>query len=208
MRTMLSFALALCAVPFLLHAQAPAAADDTAVEAAMTVEAIGNPQEVPVEIQEAEVGEIVLMEEKAEEARAAEKLNIPTPAGKTTPPGWFDDWNTAQAEAKRTGRHIMVLFTGSDWCYWCKVLRTEVLDTAEFKTFAGKNLVLVFMDSPRDVKLPATVRHTRKMLERTLQPGSGVPAIVLLSPDGKVLTRIEGFSPDLVKDLKKKIGAK
>ena len=102
----------------------------------------------------------------------------------------------------------MVLFTGSDWCYWCKVLRTEVLDTAEFKTFAGKNLVLVFMDSPRDVKLPATVRHTRKMLERTLQPGSGVAAIVLLSPDGKVLTRVEGFSPDLVKDLKKKIGAK
>ena len=46
------------------------------------------------------------------------------------------------------------------------------------------------------------------MLERTLQPGSGVPAIVLLSPDGKVLTRVEGFSPDLVKDLKKKIGAK
>ena len=133
------------------------------------------------------------------------KLRIPKAQGSTTPDGWFDDWNEARAEARRTDRCILVLFTGSDWCHWCKVLKKKVLNTKEFKRFAEQKLVLVYMDEPSKKTLPKRVRQTRTMLMQILQPGDGVPAIVLLTPDGKKIDTIQGYDEDLVDHLKQVI---
>ncbi len=133
------------------------------------------------------------------------KLRIPKAQGSTTPDGWFDDWNEARAEARRTGRCMLVLFTGSDWCHWCKVLKKKVLNTKEFKRFAEQKLVLVYMDEPSKKTLPKRVRQTRTMLRQILQPGDGVPAIVLLTPEGKKIDTIQGYDEDLVDHLKQVI---
>jgi protein disulfide-isomerase len=133
------------------------------------------------------------------------KLRIPKAQGSTTPDGWFDDWNEARAEARRTDRSILVLFTGSDWCHWCKVLKKKVLNTKEFKRFAEQKLVLVYMDEPSKKTLPKRLRQTRTMLMQILQPGDGVPAIVLLTPDGKKIDTIQGYDEDLVDHLKQVI---
>lgn len=133
------------------------------------------------------------------------ELRIPKAQGATTPDGWFDDWNEARAEARRTGRSILVLFTGSDWCHWCKVLKKNVLSTKEFKRFAEQKLVLVYMDEPSRQTLPKRVRQTRTMLRQILQPGDGVPAIVLLTPEGKKIDTIRGYDENLVQHLKQVI---
>ncbi|MCQ2402112.1 MAG: thioredoxin family protein [Lentisphaeria bacterium] len=130
-------------------------------------------------------------------------LQIPHPVGVTTPDGWFDDWNAACREAKRLDRPILVLFTGSDWCHWCKVLHKEVLDTFAFRNFASQKLVLVYMDQPSKVKLPSSLVHAREQLARLLHVGNGVPCTVLLSPNGHRWDEIGGYDEDYLQVVRK-----
>lgn len=130
------------------------------------------------------------------------KLRIPKALGATTPSSWFDDWNAATSEARRTDRPILVLFTGSDWCHWCKVLHKEVLDTSEFRKYAAKNLVLVYMDSPSKKALPRELKNTREMLSNLLGAGNGVPCTILLSPKCERWDEIGGYDKNYLKRVK------
>ncbi len=152
------------------------------------------------------VAAVGIAQEAASPAPARKgEVVIPAPLGQTTPEGWFDDWNAAKAASRSTGRPILVLFTGSDWCHWCKVLRKEVLETPAFQEFARQKLILVFMDQPHSVKLPPVLRQTYQILQQTLKPGYGVPSLVLLSPEGKRLDAISGYDPELLSRLQKKL---
>ena len=55
--------------------------------------------------------------------------------------------------SQKTNKPIMLFFTGSDWCGWCKKLVREVYKTPEFSKWAKKNVVLVDVDFPRRTKL-------------------------------------------------------
>ncbi|MBR4614895.1 MAG: leucine-rich repeat protein, partial [Kiritimatiellae bacterium] len=105
---------------------------------------------------------------------------------------WFVEWDKALAEAKRTGRKIFVLNTGSDWCGWCKKLRAEVLDKPAFEEFAARNLVLLYLDSPsRNPLGKAQTMHNREVV-KALGFGGGVPNAEVFSADGRKLGRIGG----------------
>ena len=88
---------------------------------------------------------------------------------------------------------MLVLFTGSDWCSYCKKLRKDVLNRSKFKDYAEEELILVYVDSPSGFRLPHNVERMHKMLERTLGAGGGVPHTVLVSPDGRKLGEISGY---------------
>ncbi|HEY8240444.1 MAG TPA: thioredoxin family protein, partial [Kiritimatiellia bacterium] len=61
---------------------------------------------------------------------------------------WTDDFEQAMNEAKASGRYLLLDFTGSDWCGWCKRLDAEVFKDDTFKEFAASNLVCVKVDFP------------------------------------------------------------
>ena len=46
-------------------------------------------------------------------------------AGRSTPTGFTDDFAAACAEAEKTGKKVLAVFSGSDWCHWCKVLEMD-----------------------------------------------------------------------------------
>ena len=73
--------------------------------------------------------------------------------------GWITDYTQGVEEAKKSNKNMMVLFTGSDWCIWCKRLHSEILVKDEFTNFAKDNLILVELDFPAKNKSPF---HTRK----------------------------------------------
>ena len=115
--------------------------------------------------------------------------------GKTTPSGWYDNFEAARAKAEKENKPLLLLFTGSDWCGYCIKLRKGALDKHDFKDYAKKNLVLVFIDSPRKTRLPAKlVVQNRELKSR--YGSRGVPHTVLISADGKVLGRITGCPKD------------
>lgn len=124
--------------------------------------------------------------------------------GKTTPSGWFDDYAAAREKARRENKPMLLLFTGSDWCGFCVKLRREALDKSDFKGFAKKHLVLVFIDFPRRTKLPGELAEQNRELRSKFGAGGGVPATLIVSPDEKVLGRIGGC-PRNPKDYLKKV---
>ena len=124
---------------------------------------------------------------------------------KSTPDGWYDDYNAATAAARQTKRPIFVLFTGSDWCIWCQRLRKDVLSTPAFQKLAAEQLILMFVDSPSDFELPTKVKQANEMLAKTLGAGGGVPHVIIVSHDGKKLGEISGYRklPEYLQELQK-----
>ncbi len=57
-------------------------------------------------------------------------------------------YESAVANAKESGRPIMLVFTGSDWCVWCQRLEHDILRTPEFEKWSRK-VVPVELDFPQ-----------------------------------------------------------
>jgi len=95
------------------------------------------------------------------------------------PEGWTSDILSAIKESEKTGKNILLDFTGSDWCIWCQKLRDEVFYTSEFKKYADENLILVFLDFPKDIKLSDDVKKQNQVLA-SLFGVQGYPTIWLM----------------------------
>lgn len=110
---------------------------------------------------------------------------------------WFVSWDKAAAEAKKGGKPIFVLKTGSDWCGWCIRLRKNVLNRPEFADFAKKNLVLLYLDSPSKNPLGEEQKRHNQQISRKLSLGGGVPNAAVVTADGKKLGAISGGGLEL-----------
>jgi thioredoxin-related protein len=106
---------------------------------------------------------------------------------------WLTDFGKAQAQAKVEHKLLLLDFTGSDWCGWCKVLEKEVFSQPEFQDYAEKNLVLMTIDFPRAKALSAEVRKQNQTLAQKFQV-QGFPTIVVLDSDGKPVGLL-GYQP-------------
>jgi thioredoxin-related protein len=109
--------------------------------------------------------------------------------------GWLTDYKQAQQEAKANNKILLLDFTGSDWCGWCKKFDREVLLKSEFKDFARDNLVIVELDFPRAKPQPPELRKQNRELAQQYEI-VGFPTIVVLSADGQKLWRYDGYFPD------------
>lgn len=123
------------------------------------------------------------------------------------------DWHTNLEEAIQIGqkenKSILVNFTGSDWCQWCKKLSSEVFTQSEFEKYADENLVLVKLDFPRTIEQSAEI----KMYNNNLAQRYGVrgfPTIILLDGSGNLINST-GYQPGgaatYVQHLKSLIGS-
>ena len=106
---------------------------------------------------------------------------------------WQDNLEKAMQKAKKENKAVLVNFTGSDWCIWCKRLTEEVFAKKEFETYAKKNLILVKLDFPRNIEQSSET----KMYNNTLAQRYGVqgfPTILLFNSSGK-LVLTTGYQP-------------
>ena len=94
---------------------------------------------------------------------------------------WNTDMNKAIQISQQTGKPLMLFFTGSDWCGWCKKLVKEVYKTSEFNTWAKKNVVLVEVDFPRRSKLSSELTAQNNSLKQIFQP-RGYPTVYFAKP--------------------------
>nr|WP_262891918.1 thioredoxin family protein [Hymenobacter qilianensis] len=88
------------------------------------------------------------------------------------------------------------VFSGSDWCKPCIMLKQEVFDQAEFQRYAQNRFVLARFDFPRSRKnkLPAAQQKANEEAAAQLNKEGSFPLVVLLSPEGKVLAKT-GYRP-------------
>ncbi len=108
---------------------------------------------------------------------------------------WETNFNKAQETAKSEHKYILLNFSGSDWCGPCIKLHREYFDSETFTSFAKNNLVMVNADFPRQKKnqLAKTLQQQNDHLADLYNSKGDFPLTVLMSPDGKVIRKWEGF---------------
>ncbi|MEW6088059.1 MAG: thioredoxin family protein [bacterium] len=97
---------------------------------------------------------------------------------------WETNFETALSLAKKTGKYILMDFSGSDWCGWCIKLDKEVFSQEDFKQFAEKNLVCVLVDFPNEKPQTKEVIEQNKRLADKYKI-KGYPTIIILDPEGE-----------------------
>lgn len=100
-------------------------------------------------------------------------------------PVWRADLPAALAQAGREDKHVLVDFTGSDWCSACIRLRRNILDSKAFMQWAGKQFVFVEVDIPQKPVLPAEQLAENKAVAEAYGV-SGFPTIMVLNARGQV----------------------
>jgi thioredoxin-related protein len=106
---------------------------------------------------------------------------------------WQTDYKGAQEQAKAAHKLLLVDFTGSDWCAWCKRLNAEVFSKSEFQEYAKKNLVLLEVDFPRRKQQPDSLKKQNEQLAMQYQI-EGFPTIIVLNSEGKKVGEL-GYIP-------------
>jgi protein disulfide-isomerase len=105
---------------------------------------------------------------------------------------WLTSLPAAEAQAKAEHKMVLMDFTGSDWCSWCKKFKKEVLDSPEFETYAAKNVVLVEVDFPNKA-LPADLKDANAALKSKYDV-HGFPTLLVLDQNGNEIGRQVGYS--------------
>jgi thioredoxin-related protein len=98
------------------------------------------------------------------------------------------DLRPALTQAEAEGKDLLVNFTGSDWCLWCKRLDQEVFSQPAFRQYVQQHFVLVSLDFPREGGAAARAQSVdlarRNRAEATQFSIEGFPTVLLMLSNG------------------------
>lgn len=98
-------------------------------------------------------------------------------------------FDRAQSDAAETGKRILLVFSGSDWCGPCIKMDKQLWSTSEFQTYAKDHLIFFKADFPRRKKnqLPPEQQQINNKLAATYNPEGYFPRVLLLNAQGEIL---------------------
>ena len=106
---------------------------------------------------------------------------------------WITSVPDATAKAKKENKLILLDFTGSDWCGWCKKLDAETFSKSEFLDYAKKNLVLVTVDFPTPKVVMSDAQKAANNALKEKYKITGYPTLIATKPDGTVVWKKVGY---------------
>jgi len=106
---------------------------------------------------------------------------------------WTEDAKAAMAKAAAEGKDLLIDFTGSDWCGWCKKLDAEVFSQKGFTSEAPKSFVLLKLDFPRSVPQSEELKKQNAEWLKKYRI-EGFPTIVLADAAGRPYAKT-GYRP-------------
>ena len=133
-------------------------------------------------------------DEASQQEMAKERASVAQAAAATQSTGETTDYNSALAQAKTTGKRVLLHFTGSDWCYYCKQLESEVISTPAFSQFARANYIVVTLDFPHDAPISDSLKQQNQALAQKYNV-SGFPTLLVIDSNEKELGRMAGYNP-------------
>jgi thiol:disulfide interchange protein len=95
---------------------------------------------------------------------------------------WHSDLAAALNEARSTHKRVLVDFSAS-WCPPCIAMKHEVWPDADVARAIDSSYVALAVDADRDNGLSA-----RYQVE-------GIPAVLILDADGRIIKRNDGYLP-------------
>lgn len=107
--------------------------------------------------------------------------------------GWLTDYDKAKALAREQNKHLLIDFSGSDWCVWCVRLDEEVFQQEAFKAYAEENLVLLLVDWPQSGADSMEIQAKSEPVLREFGV-SRFPTVIILEPGGTAIGKT-GYQP-------------
>jgi thioredoxin-related protein len=111
--------------------------------------------------------------------------------------GWVSNLSQAKQIAKKEHKHILLNFSGSDWCGPCIRMHKDIFENNTFKQMADTDLVLLNADFPRMKKnqLSKEQQKENDLMADQYNPKGKFPYTLLLNAEGRVLKEWDGL-PD------------
>ncbi len=106
---------------------------------------------------------------------------------------WYTNYNQAAAQAQKEKKPLLLFFTGTDWCGWCKKMDQEIFSSPDFAKAAGNEFVFVELDYPMNKKLPQDEAQQNASLKQKFGI-TGYPTVVILDPNGNFIAE-SGYRP-------------
>lgn len=103
----------------------------------------------------------------------------------------FLNFETAKLQAKEQDKHVLMVFSGSDWCKPCIQLKKDILESVPFQE--NQEVVLLYVDFPykKQNKLSKEHQsHNERLAENYNQEGS-FPKVILFNAEGEALRTID-----------------
>ena len=101
---------------------------------------------------------------------------------------WLTDFELAKQKSEEEQLPMLVNFTGSDWCPYCKKLEKEVFSQPEFANYVKENFILLKIDFPQNHPLASDILNLRKELAEKYKIKE-FPAVVFLSKNGEFILK-------------------
>ncbi|MEM9280791.1 MAG: thioredoxin family protein [Verrucomicrobiota bacterium] len=98
---------------------------------------------------------------------------------------WTMDFEAAVKKAVEKKLPLMLNFTGSDWCGWCKLMDEQIFAQDVWNEFAKENVFLVTIDFPEDKSIVPEKYAARNDKLREEFEVRGYPTYIVLDSDGK-----------------------
>jgi protein disulfide-isomerase len=91
---------------------------------------------------------------------------------------WYTNYTQALQAAKQGNKPVLLFFTGSDWCGWCKKMVQEVFSSPDFVQSVGNDFVFVEIDFPMNKQLPPEVAQQNNQLKQE-NGVTGYPTVII-----------------------------
>ncbi len=102
---------------------------------------------------------------------------------------WITNFEAAKALSTETGKNIILVFQGSDWCAPCIKLDREIWSTPEFIKYADEHFIMLKADFPRKSKNQLTESQqlqNKELMEKYNKSGF-FPYVTVIDKSGVVL---------------------
>ena len=112
---------------------------------------------------------------------------------KSVPKGWDEDFEAGKATAEKSGKLILLAFSGSDWCGWCVKMEKEIYSDKKFISEAKKKFVLLMIDNPQNKSIlsPLAAKQNSELTRK--YNVRGFPSTVIVRPSGEEVRRFGGY---------------
>ncbi|MGB1268637.1 MAG: thioredoxin family protein [Flavobacteriaceae bacterium] len=106
---------------------------------------------------------------------------------------WETNFEKAKVKAKQENKPILVLFTGSDWCPPCKLLKKDFFNSPKFKA-KSRDFVLLLVDFPRNKDLVSAQQATANKKLNSEYEVRSLPTLIALDYKGNIIDKIKGYN--------------